>query len=88
MLPTILVSGTRTHLLLHLHAHRFKIKPHLLKHIDGDALPQLDQTKQQMLGPDIVVVEAVSFLAGKSQDLLRARCEVIHHFPAIPRVLL
>ena len=65
-------------LLLDFHPHRFEIEPHFLQDVDGDALPELDQAEQQMLGADIVVVEAVGFFSGKSQDLLGARSEVIH----------
>ena len=88
MLPTIFGLRAGTDLLLDLHADRLEIESHLLKHIDGNALTQLDQTEKQMLGADVVVVETVGFLAGKRENLLRARCEVIHHFPEVPRVLL
>ena len=37
-------------LLLHLHAHGLEVEPHLLQHVDGDALAELDQPEQQMLG--------------------------------------
>jgi hypothetical protein len=48
-----------------------------LKDVDSNPLPQLDETKKQVLGPDIIVVEAVRFLAGKSKDLLRAGVKFI-----------
>ena len=32
-----------------------------------------------MLRAHIIVVEAIGFLPGESQNLLRAWCEVIHH---------
>ena len=41
--------------------------------IDGDALPQLDQTEQQMLGAEEVVVETVGLFACQREHLLRAR---------------
>jgi hypothetical protein len=46
--------------------------------IDGDALAELDQAEQQVLGADVVVVEAVGLLAGERQDLLGAGGEVVH----------
>ena len=66
-------------LLLHLHADGFEVEAHLLQHVDGDALAELDQPEQQMLGADVVVVEAVRFLAGEGEDLLGAGGEVVHH---------
>ena len=67
-------------LLLDLHADGLEVEPHLLEDIDGDALAELDQPEQQVLGAHVVVVEAVGFFAGECQDLLRAWCEVVHHF--------
>ena len=52
----------------------------LLQDIDGDALAQLDQAEQQMLGADEIVVEAVGFLARQRQHLLRARRKIVHGF--------
>ena len=71
--------GAGADLLLHFHADGFEVEPHLLQHVDGDALAQLDQAEQQMLGADVIVVEPVGFLAGQGQDLLGARSKVIHH---------
>ena len=79
MLPDHLGLRAGADLLLDFHADGFEVEPHLLEDVDGDALPELDQAEQQMLGADVVVVEAVGFLAGERQDLLRARCEIIHY---------
>jgi len=79
--------GTGANLLLHLNANRFEIEPELLQHIDGHALSKLDQAKQQMLRPHVIVVKAVGFLAGQGQDLLRTGCEIIHGFFLSPSVL-
>ncbi len=46
MLPTILVSGPGADLLLDFHPHGLEIETHLLKDVDGNALPQLDQAEQ------------------------------------------
>ena len=32
-----------------------------------------------MFGADVVVIKAVGFLASKRQNLLSARCEIIHY---------
>ena len=85
--PDHLGLGPDADLLLDFHADGLEIEAHLLEHVDGDALAQLDQAEQEMLGADVVVVEAVGFLAGERQHLLCARREVIHHFPEFPRVL-
>ena len=65
-------------LLLDLHADRLQIEPHLLEDVDSDALAKLDQTKQKMLGPDVIMVKPVGFLAGERQDLLGAGGKIIH----------
>ena len=39
-----------------------------------------DQAEEEVLGADVVVVEAVRFLAGERQHLLGARREVVHWF--------
>ena len=61
-------------------ADGLEVEAHLLEDAHGHALPQLDQTEQEMLGADVVVVEAVRFLAGERQHLLGARREVVHWF--------
>ena len=68
-----------TDLFLHFHSHRLEIEAHLLQDIHSHALPQLDQAEKQMLGADVVVVEAVGFLSSKRQNLLSSRCEIIHY---------
>ena len=65
-------------LLLDFHPHRFEIETHLLEDVDGNALAKLDQAEQQMLGPDVVVIEAVGFFSSESQDLLGPRGKIIH----------
>ena len=67
-------------LLLDLHADGFEVEAHLLQDVDGDALAQLDQAQQQVLGADEVVVEPVGFLARQRQHLLGARREIVHGF--------
>jgi hypothetical protein len=81
MLPTgVLVSWPTAHLLFDLGAHGLEVEPHLLEHADCHALAQLDQPEEEVLGADVVVVEAVGFLAGERQHLLGARGEVVHWF--------
>ena len=61
-------------------AHGFEIKAHLLKDADGDALAELDQSQEDVLGADVIVVKAVGFLAGQRQHLLGAGGEIVHRF--------
>jgi hypothetical protein len=82
MLPTIFVSGPDPTCFLDLHPHRLEIEPHLLQNIHGHALAELDQTEQEMFGADVIVIETIGFFSRKLQDLLSARGEVIHFFPA------
>ena len=65
-------------LLFHFHADGLEIEPHLLQDVDGNALPELDQAEQQMLGPDVIVIEPIGFLSRKLQNLLGARGKIIH----------
>ena len=62
-----------------LHAHGFEVEAHFLKDINGNTLSELDQPEKQMFGADIVVIEAVGFLAGEGENLLGAWSEVVHH---------
>ena len=66
-------------LLLDLHPHGLQVEPHFLQDVDSHALSKLDQPEKQMLGSDVVVIEAVCFLAGKLQDLLSAGRKIIHY---------
>jgi Zn-dependent protease len=68
--------------LLDLLPDRVEVQTHLLEHVHRDALTQLDQPQQQMLGADVVVVEAIRLLARQGQDLLRTGREVVHGFVA------
>src|SRR4030095_13280968 len=69
-------------LFLHFHPHGLKIESHLLHNAHRHTLAQLDQAEQKMLGPDVVMVEAIRFFTRKLKDLLGARREVIHFSPA------
>ena len=64
---------TGPNLLLDFHPHGFEIEPHLLEHVHGHALSELDQPEQQMLGADVIVVEAIGLLARERQNLLCSR---------------
>ena len=52
------------------------------QNIHGDALPQFDEAEQNMLRAEIIMIEAVGFLAREREHLLRARCEIAHGFVA------
>src|SRR5205814_7008159 len=69
---------TRANLFLHFHPHGLEIEPHFLENVDRDALAELDQSEQQMLGADIIVIETVGFFASQLKDLLGARSEIVH----------
>ena len=62
-----------------LHAHGLEVEAHFLKDINGNTLSELDQPEKQVFGADIVVIEAVGFLAGEGENLLGAWSEVVHH---------
>ena len=58
-----LLIGAGADLFLDFHADGFEVESHLLKDIDRDALSQLNQPEQEMLGADEVVVKSISFLS-------------------------
>ncbi len=80
--PDHLGFRTGTDLFLDLHPDRLEIHTHLLQHVDRNALPKFDQPEQEMLGADIVVIEAVCFLACERQNLLGSRSKIIHYLEA------
>ena len=77
--PGHLGLGTGADLFLHLHANGLEVEAHFLKDIYGDTLAELDETEEEVLGADIVVIEAVGLLAGEGENLLGAWSEVVHH---------
>src|SRR5262245_53128831 len=52
-----------------------EIDAHFLEYIDGDALPEIDQTEQNMLSADKVMIESLCLLPSESQSLLRMSVE-------------
>jgi len=76
--PDHLGLGTVADLLLDFEAHGVEVEVHLLQDVDRDALAELDEAEEEVLGPHVVVVETVRLLAGESQDLLRSGGEIIH----------
>src|SRR5260370_1360615 len=68
----------RADLLLDFHSHGLEIEPHFLENVDGDALAEFDQSEQKVLGADVIVIETVGLFASELQDLLGARCEIVH----------
>ena len=65
-------------LFFHFHADSLKIETHFLQNVYCYPLPQFDEPQQKMFGSDVIVIKPVCFLTGKRQNLLRARCEIIH----------
>ena len=49
--------GAAADLFFDLHAHGLHVETHLLQHVDGNTLAELDQAEEQVLGPDVIVVE-------------------------------
>jgi hypothetical protein len=78
MLPADFLRRAGADFLFDLHADGFEFEAHAFEHVDGDALAELDQAEQQVLGADVGMVEAVRLLAGKGEDLLGAWGEVVH----------
>src|SRR5262245_20556060 len=77
-----LLIGTGADLFLDLHADGLEVQAELLKHVDGDALAELDQAEQEVLGADEIVIKTVGLLACQCEHLLRARGEIIGCFIA------
>ena len=78
---------TSADLLLDRAAHGLEIEAHFLKDAHRDALAELDQAEQEVLGADVVVMKTVSLLSSEGEDLLCTRSEVIHRFHKMSRVL-
>ena len=74
--------GAGADLLLDFHANGFEIEPHFLKDVDGDALAELDETEEQMLGAYEIVIEPIGFFSRQREHLLRPGREVVHGFIA------
>src|SRR5438445_13267385 len=75
-----LLIGAGAYLLLDFHADSLEIEPEFLENIDGDALPQLDEPKQQMFGSHKIVVDPIDLFASKRENLLGARGKIVHRF--------
>ena len=70
--------GPGADLFFHFHPDGLQIEAHLLQNIDGDALTELDQSEQEMLGADVIVIETIGFFAREGEDLLGAGGEIVH----------
>ncbi len=51
--------------------------PRLFEHPGGDAVPFAHQAQQEVLGADVVVVEALGFFLGERQDFARPLRELV-----------
>src|SRR5678816_2287748 len=67
-----------TNLFLDFHPYGLEIETHLLEDVDCDTLPELDQAEEEMLGANVIMIEPISLFTGQRQNLLSARCEIIH----------
>src|SRR5438105_264287 len=69
---------TRADLFLHFHPHSLEIESHFFENVDRNALAELDQPEQKMLGADVIVIETVGLFASELENLLGAGREIIH----------
>ncbi len=60
--------------------HGVQVKAKPLQHANGNALAQVDQPQQQVLGADIIVVKAIGLFARQGKHLLSPGSEVVHRF--------
>ena len=70
--------GAGADLFFDFHANGFKVEPHFLEDIDGDALAKFDEAEKNMFGADVVVIKAIGLLSCEGEDLLGARGEIVH----------
>ena len=68
--------GPLADLLLDQVADALELDAHAAEDVDGDALPELDQPEQDVLGADVVVVEAAGLDAGQLDDPARPGREI------------
>ena len=59
---------------------------HVLEDARGDALALAHEAEQQVLGPDVVVVEALRFVLGERQDLARSVRELVEAIHRVERL--
>ena len=71
--------GARLDDLLDLATDLLEIDRHGLEDIGGDALALLDEAEQDVLGTDVLVVEALRLAAGEAHDLAGAFSEAVEH---------
>ena len=57
--------GAAADLFFDLHAHGLHVETHLLQHVDGNTLAKFDQAEEQVLGPDVVVIEPISLFTSQ-----------------------
>ena len=62
---------------LHRRPHLGQLDVHVLEHARGDALALADETQQEMLRADVVVVEPLRLVLSERQDLARAIRELV-----------
>ena len=57
--------GAAADLFFDLHAHGLHVETHLLQHVDGNTLAKFDQAEEQVLGPDVIMIEAISLFTSQ-----------------------
>ncbi len=63
----------------HFAAHSFKVVIEVAQHIDSDPLAQFEESEEDVLPCQIVVIEALSFFFSQLDDLLGAIGEFVEH---------
>ena len=71
--------GATADLFFYFHANGFEVETHFLEDIHGHALAEFDETEEEVLGADIVMIKAIGLLSGECENLLGAWREVVHH---------
>ena len=68
--------------LLHLRPHRLEGDPEGFERLGGHTLPFVDQPEEDVLRPDVVVVEQAGLLLGEDHDPPGSIGEALEHVPA------
>jgi hypothetical protein len=79
------MSGPALDQLLDLEPDLAQVDIQVLEHVGSDAGPFLDQTEQDVLGADVLVVEALRFLVGQGHHFAGAVRKPFEHNRASPR---
>ena len=74
--------------LLDLEAHLAQINIEIAQDVGPDAGAFLDEAEQDVLGPDVFVVEALGLLVGEGHDLASPICKAFEHGRVLSQTVL